>query len=49
MRFRITDAELCIRRIVGCMNKEQWQKIGTYSAPHSSFLIQREMGKDNKK
>jgi hypothetical protein len=21
---------MCIRRILGCMNKEQWQKMGTY-------------------
>jgi hypothetical protein len=28
-RYGNIDVEMGIRRIVGCENKEQWQKIGT--------------------
>jgi hypothetical protein len=26
--FRNVDAEICIRRIVGCKDREQWQETG---------------------
>jgi hypothetical protein len=29
-RLRNIGAEICIRRIVGCKSKEQWQKTGIY-------------------
>jgi hypothetical protein len=29
-RFQNIDAEIDIRRIKGCQNKEEWQKIGIY-------------------
>lgn len=30
-RFRNCDAEIDIRRRVGCDNKEKWQKMGIYN------------------
>jgi hypothetical protein len=29
-RFRGINAEICITRITGCKNKQQWQKTGTH-------------------
>jgi hypothetical protein len=29
-KFRNSDAEICIRRIVECDNKEKWHKIGIH-------------------
>jgi hypothetical protein len=38
--FRYVDAEIGIRKIIGCKNKAQWQRVGIYLFKYEEKLEQ---------